>query len=235
MKCYTRASIFPAALLSLAASAMAADAPANAAQPTLIDNLDVGLSVGTMGPGGQVSWLLVPGKLSVRVAANAYNYNHDTNSGNVDYAGKLKLKSELLLLDWHPFEGRFRLTGGVVANGNKFDLLAKPNGGTYDINGNTYTAAQVGTLSAKVDFPSSAPYLGIGWGDSTQSAGLHFIGDIGVIAQGSPKAKLTASGGTLSNDPNVQADLKKAETDLQTKLNDFKVYPLVQLGIAYRF
>lgn len=221
-------------LTTLAGTAvLAADAPA--AQATLADRLDVGLSVGTMGLGGQLSWLLVPGKLSVRVAANAYNYNHDTTSDNIDYAGKLKLKSELLLLDWHPFEGRFRLTGGVVANGNKFDLLAKPSGGTYEINGNVYTAAQVGTLSAKVDFPSTAPYLGIGWGDSTQTAGLHFIGDIGVVAQGSPKAKLTAVGGALSNDPTVQADLKQAETDLQTKLNDFRYYPLVQLGIAYRF
>lgn len=226
--------LIAAALAALATSAsMAADGPA--AQPTLIDRLDVGLSVGTMGPGGQVSWLLVPGKLSVRVAANAFNYNHDTTSDNIDYTGKLKLKSELLLLDWHPFEGRFRFTGGMVANGNKFDLAAKPNGGTYEINGKTYTAAQVGTLAAKVDFPSTAPYLGIGWGDSTQTAGLHFIGDIGVIAQGSPKAKLTAAGGTLSNDPTVQADLKQAEADLQTKLNDFKFYPLVQVGIAYRF
>lgn len=216
------------------AAAVAADAPV--AQASTLDRLDVGLSLGTLGPGGQVSWLLVPGSLSVRVVANAYNYSHDTNSDNIDYSGKLKLKSELLLLDWHPFEGRFRLTGGVVANGNKFDLLAKPSPtGTYDINGHTYTAAQVGSLSGKVDFPSTAPYLGIGWGDSTQSAGLHFIGDIGVIAQGSPKAKLTATGGTYSNDPNVQADLKKAESDLQTKLNDFKVYPVVQLGIAYRF
>jgi hypothetical protein len=222
------------ALLSLAATAsMAADA--SGAQPTLIDNLDVGLSIGTMGPGGQVSWLLVPKTLSVRLAANAYNYNHDTTSGNIDYTGKLKLKSELLLLDWHPFEGRFRLTGGVVANGNKFDLLAKPTGGTYDINGNTYTAAQVGTLSAKVEFPSTAPYLGIGWGDSTQSAGLHFIGDIGVISQGAPRAKLSASSATVNSDPTLQADLKKAETDLQTKLNGFKFYPLVQLGMGYRF
>lgn len=220
-----------AAVLTLSASAMAAD---SSNPTTLADRLDVGLNVGTMGLGGQVSWLLVPNKLSVRVGAHAYNYNHDTSADSIDYTGKLKLKSEMLTLDWHPFEGRFHLSAGVVANGNKFDLNAKPSAaGTYTINGKTYTAAQVGTLSAKVDFPSTAPYLGLGWGDSSQSAGLHFMGDMGVVSQGTPRAKISATGGAA--DPSLAADLQQAQIQLQDKLADFKLYPVLQLGLAYRF
>ncbi|MBK7617117.1 MAG: hypothetical protein KA375_10400 [Vitreoscilla sp.] len=219
------------ALLTLSATAMAAD---TTNPPTLADRLDLGLNVGSLGLGGQVSWLLVPGKLSLRVGAHAYNYNHDTSADGIDYTGKLKLKNEMLTLDWHPFEGRFHLSAGVVANGNKFDLNAKPSaGGTYTINGKTYTAAQVGTLSAKVDFPSTAPYLGIGWGDSTTSAGLHFIGDIGVISQGTPRAKITATGAAA--DPSLATDVQQAEAQLRNKLADFKLYPVLQLGLAYRF
>jgi hypothetical protein len=220
-----------AALLALPALSLAAD---GSNPPTLADRLDVGLNVGSLGVGGQVSWLLVPNKLSLRVGAHRYNYNHDTSADGIDYGGQLKLKSEMLTLDWHPFEGRFHLSAGMVANGNQFDLSAKPGaGGTYTINGKTYTAAQVGTLSAKVNFPSTAPYLGIGWGDSMPTAGLHFIGDIGVVSQGTPRAKITATGAAA--DPSLAADIQQAETELRNKLNDFKLYPLVQLGIAYRF
>lgn len=220
-----------AAVLTLSASAMAADNPN---PPTLADRLDVGLNIGSLGAGGQVSWLLLPGKLALRVGAHRYNYNHDTSADGIDYAGQLKLKSEMLTLDWHPFEGRFHLSAGMVANGNQFDLNAKPSaGGTYTINGKTYTAAQVGTLSAKVDFPNTAPYLGLGWGDSTERAGLHFIGDIGVVSQGTPRAKITATGAAA--DPSLATDIQQAEAELRNKLNSFKLYPLVQLGLAYRF
>lgn len=220
-----------AAVLTLSASAFAAD---DLNPPTTADRLDVGLNAGSLGLGGQVSWLLVPNKLALRVGAHRYNYKLDTSANSIDYTGQLKLRSEMITLDWHPFEGRFHLSAGVLANGNQFDLNAKPSAaGTYTINGKTYTAAQVGTLSARVDFPSSAPYLGMGWGESTGRAGLHFIGDIGVVSQGTPRAKITAAGAAA--DPSLASDVQQAETELRNKLNDFKLYPLVQLGLAYRF
>jgi hypothetical protein len=97
------------------------------------------------------------------------------------------------------------------------------------VNGNTYTAAEVGVLTAQVKFHKTSPYLGLGWGGAP-SAGLHFIGDIGVIAQGKPTVTLTDSNGGIS-----AADLQQSQERLQHDLDKFRWYPVVQVGLGYRF
>ena len=227
-----------AALVALAPAARAADAAPVAAAPAddAGHRADLAAVIGTEGIGGQFSWLLVPHALAVRVGANAFNYTHDLTSDDIHYVGKLKLSNQDLLLDWHPFSGWFRFSTGVVFDQNSLKLTgdAADSGGTYEFNGNTYSAAQVGTLSASVKFRAAAPYLGIGWSDSSTQAGLHFVADIGVVAQGTPKASLSASG-SAANNAQFQSDLRAEQAKLQDSLDAFRWYPVIQLGLGYRF
>ncbi|HJW54208.1 MAG TPA: hypothetical protein VJ577_02955 [Burkholderiaceae bacterium] len=63
------------------------------------------------------------------------------------YDCKLKLQSFDALLHWFPGDNQFRLSGGIVYNGNKIDAVGKPNAsGSYTINGNTYSAANADVL-----------------------------------------------------------------------------------------
>jgi len=191
---------------------------------------DFGVAAGTAGIGAQVSLQVIPGALAIRAVANTLSFTHSTTSDDVDYKGKLKLNNQWLLLDWAPFSGHFRFSGGLVLNHNSLHLDGTPsnsNGG-YVVNGNTY---QLSDLTAQVNFRKTAPYVGLGWG-STEAGGLHFIGDIGAIAQGKATVKLTATGQDAMA---AQGDLQKSQADLQSDMNSFRWYPVVQLGLGYRF
>lgn len=215
--------------LAVAALALAA-APAFALDP---GSLDAGVTAGTLGYGPQVGMVIVPNKFDARLNFGYLNYNYNTTSQNVDYSGHLKLNNLGLLGDWHPFAGSFRLTAGAFYNGNKFDLTGKPSAGSYTFNGNTYTADQVGSVTAHVKFNSTAPYVGFGWGDDSSRAGLHFTSDFGAMYQGRPKATITATG-ALAN-PALADDVHAAQSQLQSDLDKFKWYPVLQIGVVYRF
>jgi hypothetical protein len=93
----------------------------------------------------------------------------------------------------------------------------------------------VGALSGKVDFDDIAPYVGIGW-DTTfgkdNCFGLVF--ELGVLYQGSPDVNLVSSG-PIASDPTFQAELAKETAALQDDLDEYKFYPVVAVGLSYRF
>jgi len=195
--------------------------------------LDAGITAGSLGYGPQVGMVIVPNKFDARLNFGYLSYSYNTTSQNVAYSGHLKLNNLGLLGDWHPFAGSFRLTAGAFYNDNKFDLSGQPSAGSYTFNGNTYTAAQVGSVNANVSFNSIAPYVGFGWGDDSSSAGLHFTSDFGVMYQGRPNATITATGAAAN--PALARDVHAAQSQLQSDLNSFQWYPVVQVGLVYRF
>ena len=130
----------------------------------------------------------------------------------------------------------FRLTAGVLDNRTQFTADATPApGSTVTINGNTYSAAQVGTASATLDYGRRyEPYLGIGWGNLARARrGLTFGVDLGVVFTGAPTVSLQASNPT--NDPALTADLASAQQTATTDVNSARYWPLIQMGIGYNF
>lgn len=197
------------------------------------DGTGVGIQASTLGLSAQLSQRFSP-YFGARLQLNNFTYSYDATKSNVDYSLDLKLDSYGALLDWHPFAGPFRVSAGVYANNNEIDGLGKPSSGTYDINGTTYSSSQVGSLSAKIDFNSTVGYFGIGWGQSPEESGWGFTADLGVLFQGSPNAKLAASGPAASNST-FQQDLAQEQAQLQSDLNGFDSYPVISLGVSYTF
>ena len=221
-----RSSFFAAAL----AAASFCASSANAASP-----VDIGVAAGTLGYGPQVGVVLVPGTFDARLNFGYLSDSYNTTSNGVYYDGHLKLQNLALLGDWHPFAGSFRLTGGLFYNDNKFDLTGTLTAGqTYTVNGASYTAHPGDHAVARVDFNKLAPYLGFGWGDASDSAGLHFTSDIGVMYQGKPSAHID-----VTTQPAYQSAANQyaqaAQSSLQSDLNSFRWYPVIQLGLVYRF
>ncbi len=198
---------------------------------------DVGVLVkaGTLGAGLDVS-KGISEKLAIRLQANALNYNHDTTKSDVDYKAELELRSAGVLLDWHPFSGVFRVSGGAYWNGNKATVTGQPTGGSYTINGMPYTAAEIGSLSGHVGFPSVAPYLGFGFGSAPKAGrGISLSFDLGVLYQREPNVALSVACGTTARCAQLQSDVAAEQVSLQHDLKDFKFYPAVSFGIGYRF
>lgn len=191
------------------------------------------IKVGTLGVGveGEYSFNEY---LGARVGANYFKYSYDSTKDNINYDFKLGLKTVAALVDLHPFKGSFRVSTGAFYNGSNLDATAISSA-TYDIGGHTYTGAELGTLTGTADFKKIAPYLGLGWDTSFgKKSGFGFVFDVGAVFQGSLTAKLSANG-PIASDPTFQQDLAIEEAKLQDDLDKFKVYPLVSLGVSYRF
>lgn len=192
----------------------------------------LGVTGGTLGVGPEVGYRLSE-NFGVRANASFLSISHGFESDDIDYDGKVKLKSFGAMLDAYPFGGGFRLSGGFRINNNKARAIAEPNGGTYDINGTTYTAAQIGTLRADTDIKDFAPALTLGYGGGL-SSGLVFGIEAGALFQGRIKIKPLTYTGTL-NSPQLRADLEAERQSVQDDIDDYKVYPILQLTIGYRF
>jgi hypothetical protein len=210
-----------ACLLCLAPAAMAAGA---------------GLRAGTTGIGGDIAVEVLP-TLSARVGYSYLSFSTTVDSTDVEYDARPKLSNGNLFLDWSPL-GPFRITGGLILNGNKVDVTAVPTGGNFTINGVVYPAASIGSLSGTVESgKSAAPYLGIGYGN-VSGAGVNFYFDLGVMFQGTPKASLTAvCGASLSAGQcsQLQANVAAEAIDLQDNIKNFKYFPVVSFGVTIGF
>jgi hypothetical protein len=196
------------------------------------------LKAGTLGAGLDVS-VGMSESLGLRLQANGLSYEYDFTESDVEYSADVELKSAGLLLDWHPFSGVFRVSAGAYWNGNEATAVGRPTGGTYEINGVAYNAADVGSLNGQIDFKRVAPYFGIGWASAPKAGrGMTFSFELGVLYQGEPNVGLTAVCGPALSTPQCDAlrsDVAAEQASLQEELSDYKFHPVVSFGIGYRF
>lgn len=165
------------------------------------------------------------------------SYARDEVQSNISYEGKLKLSSGALLLDLHPLAGSFRLSAGAVYNNNQLEATGQGQSGTIEINGISYPAAAVGSLNAAVRWDKASPYVGLGWGSQPQSGGLFFSADVGAFYQ-KPNASLTGTCSPIVPPlacNQLQSDIRAEEAQFQDEVNKYKLYPVLTVGVGYRF
>lgn len=205
-----------------------------ASVPAYAEGLAIGAKASTQGTGVEVTASLSK-RLNLRVGAQYFKFNRTFTKNGNSYNGKLKLKSFDALADWYIFGGSFRITGGAVVDRNTLDGIAAQSN-SYNIGSQTFTSAEVGTLTGNIRFRKLSPYLGIGWGNPVAGdSNWTFMVDLGVIFTGTAKVSLSSSGGTFSNNPILLANIIKEENNIQNTLKFFKYYPVVSLGLAYKF
>lgn len=202
---------------------------------------DVGVvgEVGTTGIGGHAVIPLRP-NLNARMGLGYLTYSYNGSTRDMKYDLSLKTNTYDALLDWYPKENSsFRVTAGLAYNGNKIDVQARSNAaGSYTINGNTYNAASVGKVTGKIDFNKVAPYLGVGWSSrAAVEKGWSFSSDVGVLFQGSPRSTLKSSGCTAPAQVCSQfaSDVARENARLTDEVGRFKVYPVLRVGVSYKF
>lgn len=214
--------------ITLAALAIGAGTGAAQAQ------VAVGLGIGTTGGIAEAQVEVTP-NIQLRGGYNYLQYGVDDSYDDIRYDGDLNFSTMGAFVDFRPFANSFILTAGAYFGEKKLDLTALP-GQTYQIGGQTYSAAQVGTLTGSADLEDTAPFVGLGWDTTFQgdgNIGFKFIA--GAVFTGSPDVELNSTGGTLSNDPNFQSQLATEEQNLEDDIDSFKVYPVVQAGLTFRF
>lgn len=148
----------------------------------------------------------------------------------IDYDAKATLGRVGVFADWF-VAGGLRLTGGLTLNDFKVDLLARGNGQPITIGGRSYPTSGADRFKVAIKFPSTTPYLGIGYGHQL-STGLGFVFDIGASI-GKAKLSTEASGPNLSQVS--QADIDAETAELRDGVARLRALPQISFGVAYRF
>jgi len=197
-----------------------------------IGGLAISGKSGTLGFGGELTTGVAP-DVNVRVGINALDFDYDGEIEDNEYDIGLDFSSFSALVDYYIFQGSFRISSGVVSLNHELALDAKLDE-NLDIGDGDYTPAQIGTLSGSVEIDDVAPYVGIGWGNTLgRNKRWGFYTDFGVAFAGSPNAKLSATGAGAV--PGLPADLAKEEDEIQDELDAFRFYPVLSMGLFFRF
>jgi hypothetical protein len=193
--------------------------------------------VGTTGIGFHAA-IPLSSNVNARLGLGYLEYDYRGSTRSVTYDLSMRTNTYDALVDWYPLQNNaFRMTAGLAYNGNKIAVAARPDKtGNYVVNGNAYSAASAGKVTGTVDFGKVAPYLGIGWARKVEK-GWSVSSDIGVLFQGSPRSRLQSSGCTASSAAcsRFAADVERENANLNDEVGRFRVYPVLRVGLSYRF
>ncbi len=202
---------------------------------TAAGNIALGAHISTLGIGPEIS-LGLSDYFSSKVSVNWGAYDVEGETDDVDYDCELELMSGLITAEWFPWAGNFHIDAGLLANGNNFSGKGEPSAsGTFTFDGVTYTAAEAGTVKVDIDFDDIAPYVGLGWGNTVaKNSNITFFVNLGVVFQGEPDVSIKTSG-TLANNAQFLARVEAEKRELEDDLDSFDIYPVIALGLSYKF
>jgi hypothetical protein len=212
----------------------------------------MGVTVGSLGVGAQAA-ASVTTYSNIRGGFSMFNYSDSFTKDGIAYKGTLNLRSVQVTYDqYFPHMSGFHISpGALIYNGNKGDATASvPAGQSFTLGGTTYYSGATSPLNGtgKIDFRRAAPMVLIGFGNLLPRSSRHFgvSFEAGLVFQGSPNAKLNLTGNACTTsatagclnaatDPTVQSNVQSEQAKLNNDLNPFKYYPVISLGISYKF
>jgi hypothetical protein len=198
-------------------------------RPALAQDLDVAVHVGTLGLGADLI-AAVQSNLGLRASFNYIPFDVSAEEQGVDYTLDLPTPQFLFVADFYPVNA-FRLTGGVMVSAGDIEATGRPVE-PVEIGNTTYSPAEVGTLTGRIETRTVSPYIGIGFGNSGGSRAA-FFADLGVAFHGNPELSAEASGPVASL-PGFQQDLDSEVQDVQDDIENVVVYPVFSVGISIR-
>lgn len=169
----------------------------------------------------------------IRANAGFLKLSHNVDVDDINYDGDLKLKSYGATADFYPFESAFRLSAGFRIDRNKIKLVAIPSE-PVTIGSTTYTPDQIGTIEGEIRAKKFAPTLTLGVAKN-RGRGFAWSLDAGVMLHGRPKTYNLVATGQLATNPLFQADLTRERAEIEDEVENYKIYPIVQLSVGYTF
>lgn len=193
----------------------------------------------------------VHSKVNLRGGFNFFSFSHDFDDteNNIVYAGNLKMRSVAATLDWFPFGGGFHLSPTfVITNGNKATLSSViPAGKTIDIDDTEYRSSATDPIkvAGEVSFKNARPGILLGFGNIAGGRRVTVPFEIGVIFASAPVGTLAFTGTAcqtnglncrnVATDPTIQNDVKNAQLELNDTIKPLRFYPVLSLGLSFRF
>jgi hypothetical protein len=202
--------------------------PMSASAQTI--GVGIAARAGSLGFGGEVA-VGVSRYLGVRAGIGVMPLSYTGDVEDVNYRVESTSPMKNIGVDFYPGFFDLRLGGGLlfISNPTTFDARYS---GTIDINGQTYTDAEVGALRGELDHGSAAPYAIIGLGRQTNK-GIGIFLDVGAAFLEEQRMSYTSTG-ALSSDPTFQANLAAEASEIEDEVNKYvKVFPILSAGIRF--
>lgn len=214
-----------------AAAALMAAVAAGSAQAA--DRFAVGGHLGSTGIGVEGQFQ-VNDRLVARVGGDYGGYSRDFNSDRAAYSADARWSTFGAFLDLHPTASPLFVSAGVFAGERKADLKGVPTGNVL-IGGVSYAAATLGEVRGTAKLSQASGFVGAGWDDTFYTErrwGVRALA--GVAFSDDPEVNLTAIS-PYAGHPAVQAYLRDQERQVADEAEIAKTYPVLQLGLSYRF
>lgn len=182
--------------------------------------------------------ITVNDKLGLRADAGTMGTINRTHTvSGVGFDTKAQYNRFGLFADYFPFGGRFRLSGGLTMNKARLDMNSRFDGSSsISINGQSITPSASDYFNLQMKFPTTMPYVGLGWGHQPRSAGMGFIADLGVSIG---RAKLTTDtnivGKTYGGYTVTQADVDAKTDEIHDAVGHIVFLPSASVGVNYRY
>ena len=153
-------------------------------------------------------------RIDLRVGFNGSSFGFDDEESGINYECDLNCDSPSVAVDFHPFTGLFRVTGGILSNDNGMGATSR--------------------TSRNIAFGRTAPFFGVGWDWSLKNSRFGLTFDLGVVSQSAPREALGTEG-TLLGDPLFESDIEAERIELQDSLDRLNLMPFATLGLVSRF
>jgi hypothetical protein len=225
-------------------------APSATTQPAERDYVGVGVKVSTLGVGAEVA-ARVTHRANVRAGFNVLGYSRTFTKDGIPYDGHLDFRTVEGHFDFFPWGGRFHVSPGILGYiGDPITAHASiPGGQSFTLGGVTFYSDTTNPThgSGKIDFNGAAPMITFGWGNLVPRSHKHFSVPVefGIAFQGSAKSTLNLAGNVCTSsgvncrdaatDPTVQTQILSEQNKLNNSMSFFQVYPVISVGVGYKF
>jgi hypothetical protein len=186
---------------------------------------------------------------NLRSGVNVFTFDYPFTIDGVNYDARLHLKSSGTMVDWFPLHRGFHISTGILYVKNIVTAGASVGAGqTFVLGSQSYINGVDDPVggSAMVVFPREvAPMLLLGFGNMIPRSGRHlsFPMELGAAYTGAPVISVTLKGTACSQqgcqsfaqNQQAQASVQLEVYKLNEDLKRLPVYPIVSMGVAYRF
>ena len=243
-------------LAAPATSAQSASGTQSAAAPSRqsslpFSGLAIGVKFGVAGIGFDVATPLVHQYLNLRGGASFLDYTPSTiTTDNLNINGTIKFQNAAAMVDYFPFHGIFRLSGGATIYNNTglTAALSVPVGQSFTVGGVDYYSQPsnpiVGTGVFTFGGNKVVPRATIGTGNMLPRKGhFTFESELGFQYFSAPTVAYSFSGngcttfvgGVYANcGPIPQGNITSEQNKLQNDLTDLRFFPILSFGLSYK-
>jgi hypothetical protein len=206
----------------------------------------IGFKGSTLGAGFEIATPLA-GRINLRYGFNLVEFTDPFSIDGVNYHAGIHLKSSQTTVDW--FFGSFHISPGFLYLKNNMSAPAFVGPGqTFVLGTQTFlnSVDDPVTGSSSVTYPRTiSPMLLLGYGNLLPRSGRHLSlpVEVGFAYTGAPEINLNLNGTacvtngcvTFLQSTDAQGSLKQEIQILNEDLKHYPIFPIVSVGLAYRF